>query len=159
MSFKNEAQILTSVLWGKPKVERNTCSGALPCEWRMCSRRWLKREISSAWRGKEMNRNYFRAPILLNKVFGIFLFHILLKSWIVSMKAGGGGDWGPIVCLRSFLGRSSVCVTGLSSPLPVTWYSPLSFFSRGLLSSSDRGILISLDSKCIFGNFICANVV
>lgn len=32
------------------------------------------------------------------------------------------------------------------------------FFSFGFLGPFARGLFLSLDSKCIFGNFICANV-
>lgn len=32
------------------------------------------------------------------------------------------------------------------------------FFSFGFLGPFARGLLVSLDSKCIFGNFVCANV-
>lgn len=46
---------------------------------------------------------------------------------------------------------------GLPSLLHVAWYLLLSL-ALDFLGFLPEGFLVSLDSECIFGNFVCANV-
>lgn len=60
---------------------------------------------------------------------------VLLSAWSISMAEAAG-----------MMGQS----------LLLYLFAPL--FSFGFLGPFARGLLLFLDSKCIFGNFICANV-